>query len=285
MSTLFTLLRKAVWLLFAALYAISGAVSSPVAVKGAELAPENELSYFYSDGAAFCQGIATDGEYFYGTGCLKYLNYNAIAKIDAKSGEILLCRDMCLPADVIAKGYSHLGDCAYHDGKIYAACEAFFFRDPAVMIFDAESLAFLSYRVLPPEGQGSGHFPWLCIRGDTLYYTQSRNVDEVRMLSLPDFSYKGSLKMDRVITKITGGDILGDVLFLSSNSDGAEKVTYAVDLRTGATGEAFIRDTGNAATEAEGLAIRQADGAVYFHYLDVPVASRTVIRTYRLMNP
>ena len=282
MSMFFTILRKAVWLLFAALYALTGAVSSPASVKGADLRPENELSYFYSDGAAFCQGIATDGRYFYGTGCIKYLNYNAIAKIDAGSGEIVQCSDMCLPADVVAKGYSHLGDCAYHDGKIYAACEAFFFREPAVMVFDADSLAFLGYHVLPAEGQGNGHFPWLCVRDDTIYYTQARDVDEVRMLDLADFSYKGSLKTDRTITKITGGDILGDVLYLSCNSDGAEKVTYAVDLRTGETKEAFIRDTGNAATEAEGLAILQMDGAVYFHYLDVPIATKTIIRTYSL---
>ncbi len=281
MSAFFTVLRKTVWLLFAALYMLSGALSSPASVRGTDLRLENELAYLYSDGAAFCQGIATDGSYFYGTGCVKYLNYNAIAKIDAQSGEIVRCSDMCLPADLIAKGYSHLGDCAYRDGKIYAACEAFFFRDPAVMVFDAESLAFLEHHVLPPDGQGNGHFPWLCIGGDTIYYTQAREVDEIRMLDLTDFSFKGSLKTDRVLTKITGGDILGGVLYLSCDSFGREKTTYAVDLQTGETKEAFLRDTGNAATEAEGLAVSQKDGKVYFHYLDVPFFSRTVIRTYR----
>ena len=280
MSAFFAILRKTVFLLFAALFSFAGLVSSPPAVEGADLRLENEFAYLYSDGAAFCQGVATDGEFFYGTGCIKYLNYNAIAKIDAGSGEIVQIRDLCLPADVVAKGYSHLGDCAYADGRIYAACEAFFFRDPAIMVFDAESLDFLGYHVLPPEGQGNGHFPWLCVRDGTIYYTQARDVDEIRMLNLSDFSYKGSVKTDRVVTKITGGDILDGVLYLSSNSGGAKKVTYAVDLQTGETKAAFIRDTGNAATEAEGLCIRREDGVAYFHYLDVPVASRTVIRTY-----
>ncbi|MCR5042159.1 MAG: hypothetical protein K6C36_08710 [Clostridia bacterium] len=280
MSEFFTALRRSVRLLFAVLFLLTGALSSPASVEGADLRLENELEYCYSDGAAFCQGIATDGEYFYGTGCIKYLNYNAIAKIDAKSGEIVKCSDMCLPAEAAAKGYSHLGDCSYHDGKIYAACEAFFFRDPAVMVFDAESLDFLGYHVLPAEGQGNGHFPWLCVRDDTIYYTQARDVDEVRMLDISDFSYKGSIKTSMVITKITGGDILGDFLYLSSNSGGGKKVTYSVDLRTGETQEAFIRDTGNPATEAEGLAVSQSDGEVLFHYLDVPVASKTIIRTY-----
>ena len=280
MTAFFTILRKSVSLLFAALFFLAGAVSSPASVAGADLRLEAELKYPYSEGAAFCQGLAFDGKYFYGTGCIKYLNYNAIAKIDADSGEIVQCNDLCLPADVIKRGYSHLGDCAYADGKIYAACEAFFFRDPAVMVFDAETLRFLEYHVLPPEGQGNGHFPWLCVRGAPIYYTQARNVDEIRMLDLSDFSYKGSLKTDRTITKITGGDVLDDVLYLACNSDGKEKVTYAVDLGTGETKEAFVRDTGNAATEAEGLCISREDGAVFFHYLDVPLASETIIRTY-----
>ena len=280
MSACFTVLRKAVRLLFAALFALTGALSSPGGVEGADLRLENEFAYLYSDGAAFCQGITTDGTYFYGTGCIKYLNYNAIAKIDAASGEIVLCRDMCLPADVIAKGYSHLGDCAYADGKVYAACEAFFFRDPAVMVFDAETLAFLEYRVLPAQGQGNGHFPWLCVKDGTVYYTQARDVDEIRMLDLTDFSYRGSIKTDKTITKITGGDILDGTLYLSANSDGGKKVTYAVDLRTGETREAFVRDTGNPATEAEGLCIGRRDGTVYFHYVDVPIVSGTMIRTY-----
>ena len=280
MSVFFSILRKSVRLLFAALFALNGLFTSPSAVIGADLSLENEFAYLYSDGAAFCQGIAADGEYFYGTGCIKYLNYNAIVKIDAQSGEIVRCRDMCLPADVIAKGYSHLGDCAYYDGRIYAACEAFFFKDPAVMVFDAESLDFLAYHVLPAEGQGNGHFPWLCIKDGVIFYTQARDVDEVRMLSLSDFSYRGSIKMDRTITKITGGDILGDTLYLSSNSDGKEKVTWSVDLNTGETKEAFVRDTGDATTEAEGLVIRSLDGTVRFYYLDVAFVSKTIIRAY-----
>ena len=280
MSVLFSLLRTVFSPLFAALFLLSGLTASPpAAVDG--LALENEFAYPYSEGAAFCQGLATDGEYFYGTGCIKFLNYNAIVRIDARTGEIDLCNDLCLPADVIAKGYSHLGDCAYHDGRIYAACEAFLFKDPAVMVFDAESLAFLEYHVLPPEGQGNGHFPWLCIRDDTIYYTQAREVDEIRMLNLSDYSYKGSIKLDQTLTKITGGDLLGDVLYLSSNSDGREKVIYAVDLHTGETQEAFVRDTGSGATEAEGLCISRTDGAAYLHCTDVPFVSRTVIRTYR----
>jgi hypothetical protein len=282
MSVFFTMLRKSVLPVFAALFMLNTLVSSPPSVEGDRLIPCSEFEYLYSDGAAFCQGITTDGSVFYGTGCIKFLNYNAIVKIDAGSGEIIACNDMCLPADVISQGYSHLGDCAYYKGKIYCACEAFLFKNPAIMIFDAESLEFLEYHILPPEGQGNGHFPWLCIKDDTVYYTQARDVDEIRMLNLNDFSYKGSISIDRVITKITGGDILGGSLYLSSNDGKEEKTTYRVNLSTGETQEAFVRYMGNGTSEAEGLSISRSGSDVFFHYVDVPFASKTIIRTYRL---
>lgn len=187
---------------------------------------------------------------------------------------------MCLPAEVAAKGYSHLGDCSYCDGRIYAACEAFFFRDPAVMVFDAQSLRFLEYHVLPAQGQGNGHIPWLCVNNGTVYYTQARNVDEIRMLDLSDFSYKGAVRLDRTVTKITGGDVLDGTLYLSSNDGGSEKITYAVDLGTGETSVCFVRDMGNVFTEAEGLAVEKNGSGTLFHYLDVAFASETAIRTY-----
>ena len=282
MASLFWLLRKACSLGFALLFALVGAVSSPASVTQGGLELKQEFAYPYSDGAAFCQGIATDGVYLYGTGCIKYLNYNAIVKIDAATGAILKFNDMCLPAAVVKKGYSHLGDCAYHDGKIYAACEAFFFKNPAIMVFDAETLGFIEYHVLPEEGQGNGHIPWVCVRDGVIYYTQARQVDEVRMLRLSDFTYLGAIKLDRTVTKITGGDILNGTLYLSSDEGSEEKTTWAVDLATGETTAAFVRNMGNAITEAEGIAILDSEAGAAFLYLDVAYYSKAMIRTYAL---
>ena len=281
MASLFVFLRKVFRLSFSVLFALAGALSSPASVVSGGLALEKEWEYPYSHGAAFCQGITSDGDYLYGTGCIKFLNYNAIVKIDAETGEIVACRDMCLPMEIVKKGYSHLGDCSYHDGKIYAACEAFFFKDPAVMVFDAETLDFLEYHVLPIEGQGNGHIPWVCVKDGLIYYTQARDVDEVRMLRLSDFSYSGTIRMDQTITKITGGAVLDDTLYLSGNDGSDEKITYAVDLTTGETTQAFVRGMGNTFSEAEGLSIRESESGVLFDYVDVLFASQTVIRTYR----
>ncbi|MBR4727728.1 MAG: hypothetical protein IK080_07545 [Clostridia bacterium] len=280
MSVFFAILRKSVYLFFALTFLIGGLLSTPSTVEGPGLTLEREIDYFYSDGAAFCQGITTDGRSFYGTGCIKPLFYNAIVRIDMESGDVLESRDLCLPYEMIRLGYSHLGDGAYFDGKLYIACETNTFKDPAVMVYDAESLDFLAYHVLPPEGQGNGHFPWLCIRDGVIYYTQAREVSEVRMLSLTDFSFLGSIPMDREITKIAGGDLLGDTLYLSADSDGGKKITYAVNLATGETKDAFVRDTGNEATEAEGLVIYSENGRTYFCYVDVLWLCNASIRIY-----
>lgn len=280
MSSLFAVLRKIFGLGFSLLFILSGVLSSPSSVTKGAIVPARELAYPYAEGAAFCQGITTDGTYFYGTGCIKYLNYNAIVKIDAETGAIVRINDMCLPASVVRMGYSHLGDCAYHDGKIYAACEAFFFRNPAIMVFDAGTLDFIGCHVLPDEGKGNGHIPWVCVKDGTVYYTQAREVDEVRMLRLDDFTFSGSVRMDRTVTKITGGDVLNGTLYLSSNDGAREKITYAVDLETGATTEAFVRDMGNVFTETEGLSVSEDETGTAFHYLDVAIVSRAVIRTY-----
>ena len=280
MSAFFSFFRKAFSLIFAFLFSVVGGISAQPSVQTGELVFLQEKAYPFGEGAAFCQGIAADETFFYGTGCIKYLDYNAIVKIDAKTGEILQYNDMCLPAEVMRMGYSHLGDCACANGRIYAACEAFFFINPAVMVFDADSLRFTEYHVLPEEGRGNGHIPWVCVDGDTLYYSQARNVDEIRMLDLRDFSYKGSVKLDTTITKVTGGDILDGTLYLSSNSDGSKKITYGIDLSTGRTAVCFVRDTGSVLTEAEGLAVSKNENQILFHYLDVVQGAKTSIRTY-----
>ncbi len=148
------------------------------------------------------------------------------------------------------------------------------------MVFDADSLQFLEYHILPKEGQGNGHIPWVCVDRDTVYYTQARDVDEIRMLNLPDFSYKGAIRLDTTVTKVTGGDVLDGILYLSSNSGGREKTTYSVDLSTGKTSVCFVRDMGNMLTEAEGLAIGKNENEILFHYLDVVQGARTSVRTY-----
>ena len=280
MSAFFFLLRKAFFLLFAVLFAVGGAMSSPPSVIDGDLTLENEFEYLYSEGAALSQGITTDGEYLYCTGCIKPLDYNAIVKIDAETGEIVKINDLCLPLSVAAKGYSHLGDCSYHDGRIYVACEAYLFKNPAIMVFDAETLEFIEYHVLPGEGKGNGHLPWVCVGDGVIYYTQARDVDEVRMLRLSDFSYLGAIKTDRIITKIAGGDILNGTLYLSSDDAVNKKVTYAIDLETGETTEAFVREMGNGFTEAEGLSISEDKNGIVFRYVDLELVFKTVIRTY-----
>ncbi len=111
----------------------------------------NTLEYTYADGVSFCQGLATDGKIFYGIGCYKFLDYNAITKIDIETGEIIKRREMCLPKDLLLKGYSHLGDGCLYEGKLYIALEDFGFRHPGVIVYDPVTLEAVDFHSLPEE--------------------------------------------------------------------------------------------------------------------------------------
>ncbi len=111
----------------------------------------NTLEYTYADGVSFCQGLATDGIIFYGIGCYKFLDYNAITKIDIETGEIIKRREMCLPKDLLLKGYSHLGDGCLYEGKLYIALEDFGFRHPGVIVYDPVTLEAVDFHSLPEE--------------------------------------------------------------------------------------------------------------------------------------
>ena len=112
-------IRRSLTLWFALIAWIGGSLSGDPYICSGNMEIANTLEYTYADGVSFCQGLATDGKIFYSIGCYKFLDYNAITKIDIETGEIIKRREMCLPKDLLLKGYSHLGDGCLYEGKPY----------------------------------------------------------------------------------------------------------------------------------------------------------------------
>ena len=272
-------IRRSLTLLFALLAWLGGLLSGEASVSAGNMEIARTLEFSYGDGVSFCQGLATDGKTFYGIGAVKFLNYNAITKIDIQSGEIIERREMCLPKDLMRKGYSHLGDGCLYEGRLYLALEDFGFRHPGVIVYDPVTLEALEFHTLPDEGRGNGRIPWCVIKDDVLYYSQSNDVDEIRMLDLRDYSYLGALKIDKTLFKVQGGEIYNDTLYIVTNSGFREKTMHAVDLQTGHVETVFVRCTGKLDAEGEGIAICPlADGSL-FHIIDV--GARVRITSYR----
>ena len=278
MAQLTTFIKQVLALILSAVAAVGGLFAGTPSVPEGDITLVNEYSYSLDEGIAFGQGITTDGTYFYGFGALKVAAYCGIAKIDAKTGEIVKSVDYCIPKELMLKGYSHLGDGSYYDGKLYIACEDFGFRNPAILVYDAETLDFVEYHVVPKGVLSDDHIPWCVINKGIVYISEFDDISEIKMLKFDDFSYLGSIKLDSTITSIQGGDIYNGVLYLSSDDGNKVKPTYAVDLRTGHVEVAFVRGTGNVNTEAEGLAIYPFEDGSLFHITDV--GSCVTIRSY-----
>ena len=82
-------IRRSLTLWFALIAWIGGSLSGDPYIRSGNMEIAKTLEYTYADGVSFCQGLATDGKIFYGIGCYKFLDYNAITKIDIESGEII----------------------------------------------------------------------------------------------------------------------------------------------------------------------------------------------------
>lgn len=281
MGKIWFIARKSLAGLFALIAMIGGAVSGePSVVEGnAELVKNR--SYNLSDGVGFGQGLACDGTYFYGTGAVKVLNYNSIVKIDVETGDIVAVDETPLPEEMILKGYSHLGDCCLYEGRLYIACEDYGFRNPAVAVYDAGTLDFLEYYTVPGECRGNGRIPWCAVKDGVLYFSQSNDVDEIRKLDIANgFSYAGSIKLDRVLYKMQGGEFYDGKLYVTVNSEKYNKPVYAIDPSTGRVETAFVRNTGRLDAEGEGIAIKELDDGSAFHIIDAD--SSVHIRSYAI---
>ena len=270
---------RSILALFLSLVAlIGGVISGESSVKQGEIKLVNEYTYNLADGTSFGQGVTTDGEYFYGFGAVKFAGYNAITKIDAKTGEIVKVNEFCIPTNLMLKGYSHVGDGDYYEGKLYVACEDLFFTNPAILVYDAETLNFLEYHILPKNFTKDDHLPWCTVYDGVVYFSEFRNVDSVKMLSLDDFEPLGEIKLDTTLNKVQGGDIYEGVLYLATDDGNIDKPAYSVNLETGEVKLEFVRSMGRTNSEAEGMAVYPFEDGSLFHLIDV--GSSVYIRSY-----
>ena len=263
-----SVIRGVVSAFFALLLTVGLLLCGEPYVESGEAELTRSLAFNALDGVSFMQGLACDGEVYYGFGALKPPNYNAITKIDVRTGEILQRRDYCLPVELMLKGYSHLGDGCLHDGQLYIALEAYAYRDPAVIRYDADTLEYIGFTPLPEEGVGDGRIPWCEISDGVLYYSHSNNVNELLMLSADDMTFLGTLPIDRTLYKVQGGEVLDGKMIMTTDEGSSKMNVYAVDLATGHVEVLFVRCTGRFSAEGEGIAVcPTADGA-QLHILD-----------------
>ena len=89
-------LRRSLSILFAMVAWIGGSISGEPYIRSGNMEIARTLEFTYADGVSFCQGLAADGTFFYGIGAYKFLDYNAITKIDIAS--FTICTITVTPA-------------------------------------------------------------------------------------------------------------------------------------------------------------------------------------------
>jgi len=239
--------------------------------------------YVLCDGDYLTQGITTDGTYYYCTGARTYTGFNGIAKLDMKTGEVVLENRDAMPKEMKKQLFNHLGGCSYYNGKIYVAVEDVFRKHPAVAVFDAETLEFTGqYKILGEEIQPEGNLSWCAADREkgVLYTGISRGGDFVNVLDAETLEPIGRIMLETSFHRVQGAECYDGTLYISCNDTGKLKHVYAADLETGKVSVVLERKAASLPTEAEGLTVYPTEDGAFFHVIDVIAMSVEVIRHY-----
>ncbi|MBR3955455.1 MAG: hypothetical protein IKJ63_08290 [Clostridia bacterium] len=269
--------------------------------------------YLLLDALYRAQGVASDGEYlFFGSNEFVFQCSDILKTTFA--GDAVNINPNAIPFEAKLDGCFHVGGIDYHDGKIYAAIEDSGYYNPYIAVFDAESLALLSYKRLPIAITADGQpieekddvnfengdirmhmdgVPWVAVdheRG-VFYTAEWSEAERLNVFSLDTFEFVGFVELTNsdgenvTLHRCQGADVYGNVLYASCDI-GAEQPFFAVDLDTGVMTHLFDRNLGDEA-EAEGMCVVTTKDGVRFvsqYYAGIKV----VVCTYDvsdLVNP
>lgn len=229
------------------------------------------------------QGITTDGEYFYTSGSLTGIGSSGLAKWDLE-GFLVEADYTAMPKEYRKSlNMNHLGGMSYYDGKLYIATEDSEDMNPYLMIFDAETLQFLSAHEMPQELL-EGSFPWCAVdaKRGYIYCSQFRDVNEIFVFDLDTIEYSHSIKLSETITRIQGGEVYDGLLYLSYDAkEGNTDYVLTVDIGTGEVNTLCERNIpAKCGNEAEGITILPMEDGSLIHILDYDKAVGVYVRSY-----
>ncbi len=161
-----------------------------------------------------------------------------------------------LPAALTELNFIHIGDLDAWGDTIWAGLEQTDYskNQQAVAWFDAKTLTVQGYQLLAQH-----QCSWLSVDpAAALAYTMDQFSDDTVLIynakTPGQWQLKTTLKMDRKVDKVQGGDVALGALWLST--DDAEHGLYRVDLASGAT----VRLGSLGHLNGKGLAIPEGEG-------------------------
>lgn len=229
------------------------------------------------------QGITTDGKYYYTSGAMTAVNMTGLAKWEADGFKLVKKRLGVVPEECKENYESnHIGGISYYNGLIYASVENAPKDHPLVITYSSETLETVNVYHLPNEILPDG-IPWCAVDGKNgyLYCSPFRDVDAIAAFELETMNFSHYIKLTQSVTRIQGGEVYNDTLYLSSDDGGNTDSIYCIDVLTGNTQRLCERTLpARAGNEAEGLTVFPMSDGSLIHVIDYDKLVGIYIRHY-----
>lgn len=255
----------------------------PTATSGVELVKTDKV--ILEKAMYTGQGITTDGEYYYTSGAMTAVNMTGIAKWNADDFTLVDKKLGVIPKEYRDKYDSnHVGGIGYYNGLIYASVENSTKDYPLVITYDCDTLEAVNVYELSNEILPNG-IPWCAVDADNgfLYCSPFKDVSRIAKYDLDTMSFVGYIELSQGITRIQGGDVYANKLYLSSDNGENTDTVYCIDVFTGKTTVLCERTLpGLNGNEAEGMTVYPMSDGSFLHIIDYDRVVGIYIRHYKL---
>lgn len=159
-------------------------LTTPAAVSTESAELLSTHTFVFEQALMMGQGITNDGEYYYTSGSITFLNSQTLAKFDMNM-ELVDVNASPLPKKCRQRGNNHIGGISYYDGKIYAPVEGGDEVYACIVVFDADTLKATGEIYDLPNELYSDGVPWCAVDPDTGYLYASM-WDETKVIHVYD---------------------------------------------------------------------------------------------------
>jgi Ca2+-binding RTX toxin-like protein len=170
-----------------------------------------------------------------------------------------------IPTELAAMGFDHIGDIDYYDGRVYISLdsEAGDYQNGHVAVLNASDLSYTGelYELKgDPTNEHDDVASWVAVDGEAGigYGKEWQSGDTINVYDLDDWSFTGTLQMDKSLKNIQGAKVLDGMMYMAAHD--STRSVYSIDLSTGHVEELFQLPTPSGGrTETEGLEVRKND--------------------------
>ena len=236
------------------------------------------------------QGLCYDGENFFSSGSMTFMNFTGLAKFD-ENMKCIEKKPNAVPKEFYEKyGSNHIGgiDCA--NGYIYAPVEGEVddeYLYNFILLYDCETLEYTGkYYDMTSEYLTDG-IPWCAIDRENgyLYTSKFDDVTEILQYDLETMSFIKAIPLEKKLDRLQGGSVYEGILYLSYDvSDSTTEQVLAVDLADGSVRVEFTRYLPNYDNEAEDICVYPLSDGSLFHLVDYDMLINTNINHYKKVS-